>query len=60
MFSLILPEVNLLRYSTTHDPERISAFLADSEVLIESGILLTGVVDKRTVGASSGSLIHTI
>mmetsp|Transcript_13206 Transcript_13206/g.2036 ORF Transcript_13206/g.2036 Transcript_13206/m.2036 type:complete len:92 (+) Transcript_13206:1673-1948(+) len=61
VFSLILPEVNLFRLANTHDSENKNAgFLADTEVLIESGVLLTGIVDKRTVGASSGSLIHTI
>ena len=59
VFSLILPEVNVLRYSSTHDPENDSS-IYDTEVLIEKGQLLTGNVDKRTVGASSGSLIHVI
>jgi DNA-directed RNA polymerase II subunit RPB1 len=57
---MILPEINLLRYSSTHDPTKMSPSVADTEVLIERGELLTGVVDKRTVGASSGSLIHVI
>lgn len=60
VFSLILPEINLLRYSSTHDPSKMAPSVADTEVLIERGELLTGVVDKRTVGASSGSLIHVI
>ena len=59
IFSLILPEVNLLRYSSTHDSEKDSS-IRDTEVLIEKGELLTGIVDKRTVGSSSGSLIHVI
>lgn len=59
IFSLILPEVNLLRYSSTHDSEKDSS-VRDTEVLIEKGELLTGIVDKRTVGSSSGSLIHVI
>jgi DNA-directed RNA polymerase II subunit RPB1 len=59
IFSMLLPEVNLLRFSALHDPERDSS-ARDSEVLIEKGELLTGQVDKKTVGSSSGSLIHVI
>ena len=59
IFSMLLPEVNLLRYSAMHDPEK-DASAHDTEVLIEKGELLTGQVDKRTVGSSSGSLIHVI
>lgn len=59
IFSLILPEVNLLRNSSTHDSDK-NASIRDTEVLIEKGELLTGIVDKRTVGSSSGSLIHVI
>lgn len=59
IFSLILPEVNLMRNSSTHDSDK-NASVRDTEVLIEKGELLTGIVDKRTVGSSSGSLIHVI
>ncbi|OMJ92206.1 hypothetical protein SteCoe_5081 [Stentor coeruleus] len=59
IFSLLLPEVNLTRYSSTHDGDKDSSS-RDTEVLIEKGELLTGIVDKRTVGSSSGSLIHVI
>ena len=60
VFSLILPEVNLSKTANTYDPEKMNPTVADTEVLIEKGNLLTGIVDKRTVGASSGSLIHVI
>jgi DNA-directed RNA polymerase II subunit RPB1 len=60
VFSLILPDVNVLRFSSFHDPDKYPPSVVDSEVLIEKGTLLTGIVDKRTVGASSGSLIHVI
>ena len=59
IFSMLLPEVNLMRYSAMHDSEKDSSAL-DTEVLIEKGELLTGQVDKRTVGSSAGSLIHVI
>ena len=60
VFSMTLPEVNLAKTANTYDPEKMNPSVADTEVLIEKGRLLTGVVDKRTVGASSGSLIHVI
>lgn len=60
VFSMLLPNVNLKRFANFHDPNRNNADLVDSEVIIEDGKLLSGIVDKRTVGASSGSLIHVI
>jgi DNA-directed RNA polymerase II subunit RPB1 len=60
VFSMLLPNVNLKRFANFHDPSKNNATLIDSEVIIEEGKLLTGIVDKRTVGASSGSLIHVI
>ena len=62
MFSLILPEINLIRYSSTHDPEREASATSarDTEILIEKGTVLTGIIDKRTVGGNSGTLIHVI
>ena len=34
--------------------------VADTRVLIENGKLICGIVCKKTVGASAGSLIHTL
>ena len=61
--SLLIPTVNLTRYSSTYNEEiekEHSINLCDTVVLIEKGELLSGIVDKRTAGASSGSLIHLI
>jgi DNA-directed RNA polymerase II subunit RPB1 len=59
IFSMILPEVNCRRTSATFsDKQNPSVY--DTEVLIENGELITGIVDKRTVGGASGSLIHII
>ena len=63
IFSLILSNVNLVRYSNGHpDDEKgpPNEFISptDTKVVIEQGELLCGIVDKRTVGNSQGSLIH--
>eukprot|EP01103_Thecamoeba_quadrilineata_P002203 TRINITY_DN12197_c0_g1_i1.p1 TRINITY_DN12197_c0_g1~~TRINITY_DN12197_c0_g1_i1.p1 ORF type:complete len:1771 (-),score=338.80 TRINITY_DN12197_c0_g1_i1:46-5313(-) len=65
IFSLILPNVNLTRYTSTH-PQNADAdgenFIPpiDTRVHIEQGELLTGIVCKKTLGTSQGSLIHVI
>jgi DNA-directed RNA polymerase II subunit RPB1 len=65
IFSLILPNVNLTRYTSTHPQNADSDgenFLPpeDTRVHIEQGELLTGIVCKKTLGTSQGSLIHVI
>lgn len=63
IFSLIIPEINMTTVSSTFDgklEESHRVNLCDTEVLISKGELLSGIVDKKTVGASSGSLIHLI
>ncbi len=75
IFSMIIPKkINLIRYSSDHS-EKVNSIsnnnnynnsnnenmnIFDTIVLIEEGELLMGVVCKRTVGNSSGGLIHTI
>eukprot|EP00181_Compsopogon_caeruleus_P004164 CAMPEP_0184689352 /NCGR_PEP_ID=MMETSP0312-20130426/30607_1 /TAXON_ID=31354 /ORGANISM="Compsopogon coeruleus, Strain SAG 36.94" /LENGTH=1800 /DNA_ID=CAMNT_0027146691 /DNA_START=617 /DNA_END=6019 /DNA_ORIENTATION=+ len=61
LFSLILPEVNLVRYSNEHpDDENTDISPGDTRVLITGGRLICGTVDKRTVGSSPGGLIHVV
>jgi DNA-directed RNA polymerase II subunit RPB1 len=51
IFSLILPHINLIRFTSNHD-EKLSGQMNhfDTEVLIEKGELIMGIVCKRTVG----------
>ncbi|UYV83040.1 POLR2A [Cordylochernes scorpioides] len=66
LFSLIIPNnVNLIRTHSTHPDEEddgpykwISP--GDTKVLIEHGELVSGIVCKKTVGASAGSLMHVV
>lgn len=61
IFSMLLPEeVNIELFANEH-PDR-EAFLSptDTRVRIERGELLMGIADKRTLGASPGSLIHVM
>lgn len=63
ILSLLIPDVNLKRKTSTHS-DKIEANhvinLCDTDVLIENGEIISGIIDKRTVGGMSGSLIHVI
>lgn len=59
IFSLILPEVNLVRFNITHpDDENTDISPGDTKVYISRGELICGIVDKKTVGTSANGLIH--
>ena len=48
------------RYKADIENEDKNITVADTIVLVEQGELLTGILDKNTLGASNGSLIHII
>ncbi|XP_014661495.1 PREDICTED: DNA-directed RNA polymerase II subunit RPB1-like [Priapulus caudatus] len=66
VFSLIIPgNVNLIRTHSTHPDEEDTGpykWLSpgDTKVLIEGGELITGIICKKTVGPSAGSLLHVV
>ena len=66
LFSLIIPgRVNCIRYHSTHpDDENSGPYKwispGDTKVLIEDGELLSGIICKKTVRASAGSLMHVV
>jgi DNA-directed RNA polymerase II subunit RPB1 len=61
IFSLIIPHVNLIRFTSTHpDKESSDISPGDTKVIIEQGELLAGILCKRTLGASGNSLVHVI
>ncbi len=45
---------------TTNIEEDRNISIADTVVLVEQGELLMGILDKNTLGASNGSMIHII
>lgn len=66
IFSMLLPYVNFITYANGHSddvspdsPELIMP-LSDTRVLVEQGELITGVIDKKSVGNNQGSLVHVI
>ncbi|GKB03315.1 RNA polymerase II large subunit [Tanacetum coccineum] len=62
VFSLIIPkQINLIRTAAWHS-ESETGYLTpgDTQVRIEKGEVITGTLCKRTLGASTGSLIHVI
>ncbi|VAI24335.1 unnamed protein product [Triticum turgidum subsp. durum] len=65
VFNLIIPkQINLIRFSAWHDAdaEKESGYItpSDTMVRIEKGELLSGILCKKTLGTSMGSLIHVI
>ncbi|KAK9271224.1 hypothetical protein L1049_026814 [Liquidambar formosana] len=62
VFNLIIPkQINLIRTSAWHS-ESETGFITpgDTQVRIERGEVLTGTLCKKTLGTSTGSLIHVI
>ena len=66
LFSLAMPNdcsVSLDRYSAEHDdidPDVHSYNFADTVVQVQSGELISGILCKKTLGTSSGGLVHKI
>ncbi|CAM0951685.1 unnamed protein product [Alopecurus aequalis] len=62
VFSLIIPrQINLIRFSACHSEDEIGFNTpGDTVVRIEKGHLLSGTLCKRTLGTSTGSLVHAI
>lgn len=62
VFNLIIPkQINLMRQSAWHaDGETGHITPGDTQVRIEKGEVITGTLCKKTLGASTGSLIHVI
>uniref|UniRef100_A0ACD5ZZQ4 Uncharacterized protein n=1 Tax=Avena sativa TaxID=4498 RepID=A0ACD5ZZQ4_AVESA len=62
VFSLIIPRhINLIRFSAWHSEVEIGFNTpGDTVVRIEKGHLLSGTLCKRTLGTSTGSLVHAI
>eukprot|EP01117_Protostelium_nocturnum_P012755 TRINITY_DN4718_c0_g2_i1.p1 TRINITY_DN4718_c0_g2~~TRINITY_DN4718_c0_g2_i1.p1 ORF type:complete len:1744 (-),score=622.93 TRINITY_DN4718_c0_g2_i1:65-5296(-) len=66
LFSLIIPSVNLVRLANGHPDEdektAPNCYISptDTRTIIEQGELICGMVDKKTVGNSQGSLMHVI
>ncbi|KAK9479720.1 hypothetical protein V1514DRAFT_350949 [Lipomyces japonicus] len=57
MLSMVIPKgINLQRF----DDKNTLLSVRDNGMMIENGEIMYGVVDKKTVGATSGGLIHTI
>ncbi|XP_073991699.1 RNA polymerase II subunit RpII215 [Rhodnius prolixus] len=64
VFSLIIPgNVNMIRTHSTHpDDEDNGPYKwispGDTKVMVEHGELVTGILCKKTLGTSAGSLLH--
>ena len=61
LISIILPNISLSKKNGWHDENDLNCFSNnDTEVLIKDGELLSGILCKKILGSSSGSLIHCL
>ncbi|TPX58807.1 DNA-directed RNA polymerase [Powellomyces hirtus] len=61
LITLILPEIDMTGFHSTHpDDEETPMSPGDTRVIFKAGVHLAGIISKRTIGASSGGLIHVI
>ena len=61
VFSLFTPRVNVRRYSNIYNDKDQDDFSAnDAQVLVQNGELVTGTLDKKSLGATAGGLVHII
>jgi len=62
IMSLFLPQkVSLFKFANGHPDDEVDELSpGDTRVIIDSGELLAGMLDKKTLGTSSGGLIHVI
>ncbi|XP_030386688.1 DNA-directed RNA polymerase II subunit RPB1-like [Scaptodrosophila lebanonensis] len=66
IFSQIIPgQLNMMRTHSTHpdeedDSEHHYMSVGDTRVIVENSVLLMGILCKRTLGASMGSLVHIV
>lgn len=59
IFSSILPEIDFTGYHSAHDGEG-DLNESDTRVIIENGTLISGILCSKTVGTSSGGILHII
>lgn len=62
VFSLFIPRsVNLIRFSAWHPDSEVGDMSpGDTQVRVEMGEVLAGILCKKTMGSSGGGLVHTI
>ena len=61
LIQLIIPKISIHRYSGWHDEEDTQCFSEnDTELLIDDGEYIMGTLCKKSLGTSSGSIIHLI
>jgi DNA-directed RNA polymerase II subunit RPB1 len=60
LVSLILPEINFLGFNSQHPDEVMdeNSNETDTRVIIRYGTLISGILCKKTIGTSSGGIIH--
>lgn len=62
LMSMVIPDrINLQGKHSTHpDDENDKISPGDTVVIIEDGVVVAGILSKRTVGNSAGGIIHVI
>lgn len=60
VFGILLPKnINITLNSNMHDDET-SGPMSDTKVIIQNGEIISGQLDKKSLGTSQGSLVHVI
>ena len=61
LFSLLLPKIDYMGYHSVHPDEEVTDISpGDTKVVIKEGVLLTGIICKKAIGATQGGIIHII
>jgi DNA-directed RNA polymerase II subunit RPB1 len=61
LFSLLMPKINMSGFHSAHpDDESGMTSIGDTRVIIQNGVLVSGIICKKTVGTSSGGILHII
>lgn len=61
VFGVLLPSnINVVMKSNMHDDDDTTDIMPDTKVIVHNGEILSGVLDKKSLGTSQGSLVHVI
>eukprot|EP01130_Rhizamoeba_saxonica_P005130 TRINITY_DN2059_c0_g1_i3.p1 TRINITY_DN2059_c0_g1~~TRINITY_DN2059_c0_g1_i3.p1 ORF type:complete len:1618 (-),score=436.10 TRINITY_DN2059_c0_g1_i3:130-4983(-) len=60
IFSMLLPDLNLQTSSNSHPKTQPNSYISptDTQVLIEKGEIMSGILDKKSIGRSEGGIVH--
>lgn len=61
IMTILLPKIDFMGYHSAHPTDEIGVFSpGDTRVVIYDGQLISGIICKKTIGTSSGGILHII